>query len=597
MCGIEGFNFSDKAAIRRMIRLQNHRGPDDSGVFVDNKISIGNNRLAIIDLSKKGRQPMSNEDGSIWIVFNGEIYNFQPLREELEAQGHKFASDTDTEVLVHGYEEWGETFVKKLNGMWAFAIYDSRKNILYMSRDRFGKKPLYYYYKDGELIFASEIKAIMSHKTVDRKINPAAVEFYIGLSWIPEPLTIYKNIFKLPKSSYCIFDLKKKKFTKIEKYYSIQNYSQKIQDKDTIIKTVRKLIDDSVKLRMIADVPVGSFLSGGLDSSTVTATMLNIIGKHEDLHTFSIGFEGNYDESRYALSMAETLGTTHHHEYFGQKDFDRLMKNIYFYYDEPLADPSIYPTYKVSELARKFVTVSLSGDGADEMFGGYGHYVNYKRLNVLKKFPNAMKIAGRIFFDKTYKATNSKYAMKFLNDFNEVLDSRHVPNQTSTSMKMLQQMKSKKNDMLDRAFDFDINFTLVDGYLVKVDRASMANSLEVRCPFLDYRIADFSQKIPSSYKVSLYGTKVIFREIISDRVPKIITSRKKKMGFTPPIIEWLNKDYKSVADEKINELKKTGLIDEKIVDKCISSANKQGMFNLFSLRLWQEKWMEGIEDE
>ncbi|MBI3231785.1 MAG: asparagine synthase (glutamine-hydrolyzing) [Candidatus Doudnabacteria bacterium] len=592
MCGIEGFNFSDRTAISRMIKLQNHRGPDAHGSFVDDNVSIGNNRLSVIDLSKKGKQPMCNEDGSIWIVFNGEIYNFQPLREELIKTGHRFSSASDTEVLVHGYEEWGESLAEKLNGMWAFAIYDSRKKILFMSRDRFGKKPFFYYYKNGTLIFASEIKAILSHKTVEREINQTALEFYIGLSWIPEPLTIYKYIYKLPKSSYAIFDLKCKKFKKIKKYFSVPNYKQKIHDKKFIIEETRKLIDDSVRLRMMADVPVGSFLSGGLDSSTITATMIKTIGGSDNLHTFSIGFDGKYDESRYALSMADLLETNHHHEYFEKKDFEKLMNKIYFYYDEPFVDPSIYPTYKVSELARRFVTVSLSGDGADELFGGYGHYVNYRRLNVMKKFPSAMKVIGKIFFDKTYRATNSKYALKFLQDFSTILDDKHVPNPTSKNMNMLEKMKSSKAGMLDKALDFDINFTLVDGYLVKVDRASMANSLEVRCPFLDYRLVKFSQKIPSKYKVSLYGTKVLFRKIISDRVPKNITGRKKKMGFTPPVIDWLEKDYKSIAEEKLGELKKTGIVNGKTIDKSLISANKQEMFNLFSLRLWQEKWAE-----
>lgn len=592
MCGISGFNFSDRAMAKKMISVQNHRGPDASGVFSDKHVTIGSNRLAIIDLSPKGRQPMPNEEGDVWIVFNGEIYNFLELRAELE-KNHKFFSNTDTEVLVHAYEEWGPDFVKRLNGMWAFAIYDNRKKILIMSRDRMGKKPLYYYLKNGKLIFASEIKSILLHG-VQTDIDKTALELYLTLSWIPAPFTIYRNIYKLPKASCAVFDLRGKKFTQTKTYYGLPKQTSLGR---RIVEEVRDLMDDSVKKRMVADVPVGAFLSGGLDSSAITKTMIKFVPEAKKLHTFSIGFEDrDYDESEYANIIAEEIGTNHHHHVFQQKDFEKIMGNIYFYFDEPFADQSMYPTFKVSELARKHVTVSLSGDGGDELFGGYGHYMNYRRLELLRLSPRPLRILGKGFFAALHNTTKNRYALKFLSDFSTSLEKSRVPTPTGKTSKSLKKITASRKDLLAGSFDFDLGYTLVDGYLVKVDRASMANSLEIRCPFLDYRIIDAAQAIPIKQKVSATKTKILFRKIIEDRVPEKITGRKRKMGLTPPVTMWMFGEYRSLAEDKLERLMSSGAVSREAVEKAIGhlksgqTMHAQDIFNLFSLQLWREKW-------
>jgi len=594
MCGIVGFNFSDKALVKKMVSIQTHRGPDESGHFVDRNVSLGNNRLSIIDLSTRGRQPIYNEDGSVCIVFNGEIYNFLEIKRELEKK-HRFSSATDTEVLIHAYEEWGDEFVKRLNGMWALAIYDSRKKVLYLSRDRLGKKPLYYYIKDGVLIFASELKAILQHD-IPRDINQTALELYLTLSWIPAPFTIYSNVHKLPKASYAVFDLRQKKFTKISRYYTFPRQRKASGD---IVEEMRDFIDDAVRKRMVADVPVGAFLSGGIDSSAITGTMVKFIPEAGRLHTFSIGFEEeDYDESEYARIVAEEIGTNHHHKYFGKKDFEHLTEKIYFYFDEPFADQSMYPTFRLSELARKHVTVSLSGDGGDELFGGYGHYMNYRRLEMLRLSPRILRILGRSLFATVHGITGNRYAAKLLSDFETSLRDSHIPTPTGRNSDSLRKISRSRKDMLAGAFDFDLNYTLVDGYLVKVDRASMANSLEVRCPFLDYRIVDAAQKIPIDQKVSATKTKILFRKIVADRVPKNIAGRKRKMGLTPPVTVWLFGDYRSTAEDKLEKLALSCLVKKDEVKKAKeylqknSWTNSQQVFNLFSLQLWREQWLD-----
>ena len=314
MCSIAGFDFIDKLLINRINKVLSHRGQDDRGTYMDNKVSLGHNRLSIIDLSKAAHQPMSNEDGSIWVVYNGEIYNFQKIKESLEKK-HKFNSNTDTEVIIHAYEEWGSDCVKRFNGMWAFCLYDSNKKIFFLSRDRTGKKPLYYYFDKEKFIFSSEIKGVLEDKSIKREINRQAIDFFLSLGFIPSPHSIFRNLNKLEKSQNLIYDLTKKEIKKYYYYHPPKFLPE--YNRTRLINKGKDLLEDSVHIRKIADVEVGTFLSGGVDSSVISSILKRISPK---LHTFSIGFEEQaYDESKYANLMADYLGTNHHHEYFTKK--------------------------------------------------------------------------------------------------------------------------------------------------------------------------------------------------------------------------------------------------------------------------------------
>jgi len=607
MCGICGFNWADRSLISKMKSSIRHRGPDSHGTFIDGVISLGHRRLSIIDLSEKGKQPMSDPEGEVTIVFNGEIYNYTALKRELEGRGHKFRSESDTEAIIYAYKEFGESFVERLNGMWAFCIYDAKKKLLVLSRDRVGKKPLYYYSDGKKFIFASEIKAILECG-VSREINPEALELFLSLGFVPEPHSIFKNIFKLPQASNMVFSLKSGKM-KVTKYWQMPAFEPEA-DKKPLIEGGRALLDDSVLLRKMADVPVGTFLSGGLDSSAISATLKRL---KDELHTFSIGFEGKYDESRYAKIMSEYLGTAHHHHYFTQKDFEGLIEKITFAYDEPFWDFSAYPTAKVSELAKKHVTVVLSGDGGDEVFGGYYLHKAGARISFFKRFPSLFNRVAYRLFEKAYGALGTglfymgregfRMALAPESEFYSNLlkeDTYHSKEAEDWGQKNFAPLLKEygltealiKSDLLHR--------TLADNFLVKVDRASMLNSLEVRCPFLDYRFLEFSNKIPTSYKVDFFRTKKIMREIIKNRVPKEILFRGK-MGFNPPILDWLYSDYKGLLEDKLSHLKKRKLLSkaqEEHLNKVMAKgrgANLQRSgeqaYSFFALENWAERWL------
>ena len=401
MCGIAGFNWDDKKLIKSMLDSLSRRGPDDSGFYTDHGISMGTRRLSIIDLSKKGKQPISNEDGTKWVVYNGEIYNFKELRDELQKKGHKFRSDTDTEVIIHSYEEYGKRCVEKFNGMFAFAVWDSSKKELFIARDRLGIKPLFYFIDGKKFAFASEIKAILQYYKKP-PIDEKSVYFYLNYGYTQNSKTIFENICKLPAG--CTLTLKDFKL-KIERYWKIDFSEKQDKSEDYFIKKIREHMEESVKRRLIADVPVGAFLSGGMDSSAIVAYAT----RHKDgLKTFSVSFEhGKFDESKYAKIVSEKFGTDHHEMQFAHEDVLKLLPKLVDYYDEPFGDPSMIPTCLVSEVARKHVTVSLSGDGGDESFLGYDRYKQYKLINCQNYVPKPFlnKIANP-FISSLSKAAN-----------------------------------------------------------------------------------------------------------------------------------------------------------------------------------------------
>ena len=601
MCGINGFNFIDRKVLKGMNDSLKHRGPDAEGEFFSSNenVSLGHRRLAIIDLSKNGSQPMSyiHKGKKAVIVFNGEIYNFKEIRKELEEKGYKFKSTSDTEVILAGYIEWGKDCVKKFNGMWAFCIYDAKNKILFLSRDRVGKKPLYYFYDNKKFIFSSEIKGILKHK-IKPKINKDAVDLYFSLGFIPSPYSIYENIFKLEQRQSLIFDLKTKKLKK-EYYYEWPKYSP-IKDKVKLKKDFLKLIKDSTEMRMISDVPLGAFLSGGLDSSTI----VNFAKKfNSNMNTYSIGFEGKYDETPNIEILAKKFKTLHHHKYYYEKDFRNEIKSIFYYYDEPFSDPSMFPTIFLSAFARQDLIVSLSGDGGDENFGGYPRYKMAKQTEFLKKIPSGLrKILIKLPISyRLREGLNLSLKEKGL-FYSEARSDFYKPEITKKILreKLSECLRKTEGNLVEAVRLMDIEFyTLPDNFLTKVDRASMANSLEVRCPFLDYRILEYSMRIPARYKATLFRDKILFRKIISDFLPKKII-RQKKMGFTPPINDWISKEeYKENLSKIVTELAGKNILSKewaefyktKILDKN-SLVENNYKIRLFLFYEWYKLWIK-----
>lgn len=627
MCGINGFNWSNKKLVNIMNTAINHRGPDDTGNYTDKNISLGHVRLSILDLSEAGHQPMfySKETGAcsekynkknikkceINIVFNGEIYNFLEIKEELLKKGYCFLTGTDTEIILASYLEWGFDCVKKFNGMWAFAIYDLEKNLIFLSRDRLGQKPLYYFFDKRKFIFSSEMKGILEHEELKlntiKNINKDAIDFYFSIGYIPAPLSIYKDIYKLKARQNLIFELENQKIKKWN-YYEIPEYKP-IYNKKKLIEEGRTLLNDAVRLRLIADVPIGAFLSGGLDSSSVVGEMSKFTDL-KNLHTFSIGFEGKWDETNYVNIVKNYFKTIHHHHFFTEEDFEKNIENYSKIYDEPFGDYSGFPTYKVSEMAKKFVTISLSGDGGDEIFGGYNIHQIGKRMDFMKKMPRFIrKIGAKLPAKKNLKKSSSLYLLKkafevSLNKPEEfyskaIEDEYYRPKiyKDWTTKKLKYCLKKGDNKMMEGFRIFDLLFnSLGDNFLVKVDRASMANALEVRSPFLDYRFIEFSQKIPTKLKVDLFKTKKLMREIIKDIVPSSITKRGKQ-GFTPPLEKWiLNTKYLKIQEKHLQYLKK---INETIYlfykEKKFDKNNKVYInlwIRLFLFGKWFEQWIK-----
>lgn len=543
MCGIVGFNWKGNSLVKKMTNAVKHRGPDGEGHYFDKNISLGHRRLAILDLSEKGNQPMKYED--YFIVFNGEIYNFKEIREELKDKGHQFTSETDTEVILHAYDEWGSECVKKFNGMWAFCIYDKERNRLFLSRDRFGIKPLYYYFKDDKFIFASELKAIKEHK-IDLSVNKKALNYFFYQKYVGEDLTIYDDCFKLKAGNNLFFDLKRGELS-IEEYYKLQdeiNECNKLPLTERLSK-IESILKDAVDKRLIADVPVGSFLSGGVDSSLISAI---IASEHEDFRTFSIGFKNeSFDELPFSKKVSEYIGTSHYYDYLevDENVIELVLSNL----DEPFGDASILPTYLLSKITRKKVTVALSGDSGDEVFGGYDSYQGY----YLSKFIPDFSLPFLKFFANLLPSDNKKLSFsfkvkRFVRDYSSDVIKRHSDWMSTFNNEMRKKLLRDdfSSDVLDLNYSqdlrgiqlHDINNYMREDILKKVDTASMLNSLEVRVPFLDYRLVPLVLSLPERYKIRFFETKYFLKKLAEDYLPNDIVYRKKK-GFTVPIAKWI----------------------------------------------------------
>jgi asparagine synthase (glutamine-hydrolysing) len=568
MCGIVGIvdllgrREIDRALVHRMNEAQHHRGPDDGGLHFGPGIGLGHRRLSIIDLST-GRQPLYNEDGSVVVVFNGEIYNFQELVPELEAMGHVFRTRSDTEVIVHGWEAWGPDCVRRFRGMFAFAIWDARAQTLFLARDRLGVKPMFYaVLPDGNLLFASELKALLVHPGVDRTIDPLAVEGYFAYGYVPEPRTIFGSVRKLPAASTLLVRRGEPVPQPVE-YWDIGFRDGGVRDERQLREELMARLRDAVRIRMISDVPLGAFLSGGVDSSAVVAMMAEL--SSEPVNTCSISFgDSDFDESKYAAIVAQRFHTTHSVETVDPDDF-ALVDELAGIYDEPYADSSAIPTYRVCALARKNVTVALSGDGGDENFGGYRRYrlhVNEERVRSMlplglrrpvfsllgNVYPKA-DWAPRVFRAKTTFQALARgsvdayfHTVSLMDDgMRQSLFSsafrRQLAGYRAAEVLHNYAAKAATDDPLSLIQYLDLKTYLVGDILTKVDRASMAHGLEVREPLLDHPMMEWLAGLPSNFKLRNGEGKYLFKKMLEPVLPESILYRPK-MGFAVPLAAW-----------------------------------------------------------
>ena len=567
MCGIAGFiGIGSRDILHAMTGAIGHRGPDADGFFTDegNGVFFGHRRLSIIDIAG-GAQPMSTTDGNFVIIFNGEIYNYQALRQILEQKGHQFVtSHSDTEVLLHGYREWGRALPEKLNGMWAFAIYDRPKRQVFISRDRFGKKPFFYSLRKGVFAFSSELSSLKRHPSVSKEISRKYLKKYFAYGYIPSPGSIYEQVYKLPGGHNLIFDLDTGGLN-IEKYWEfVLEPFESIPDnpEEEWGEELRHLISKAVQRRMVSDVPLGIFLSGGIDSSCVAAFAASRLSPGE-LKTFSISFnEKSFDESAYAAMVADYLHTNHHNARLSIERSKSLLPDIVSKLDEPMGDSSLLPTYLLSQETRKQVTVALGGDGADELFAGYDpfHALSLARLysrlfprpihNGIQKIIGLLPVSHRnMSLDFKLKRTlrGLDYPQNLWNPvwlgplappdiaglFGEPVDIEAL---YSEAIALWDQCSS--GNAIDQTLQFYTRFYLQEDILVKVDRASMMNSLEVRAPFLDIELVDFVRRIPAQYKYRKGQTKYILKKALEPILPGKILYRSKK-GFGIPVGQWL----------------------------------------------------------
>jgi len=625
MCGICGaYGVTDKDLLKKMCGTISHRGPDDEGHFIDFDVMLGMRRLKIIDLHT-GNQPIYNEDKSIVVVYNGEIYNFKEIRNELKEKGHKFYTRSDTETIVHLYEEVGYKCVESLRGMFAFALWDSSKKKLILARDRVGIKPLYYYIKDGVLIFASELKALLTYTDITREINFHALHDYLTYMCVPAPDTILRDIYKLEPGHMIICENGK---IQMKKYWDLcahRNTSINLYKKESDIeKKMEELMKESVKMHLISDVPLGVFLSGGLDSSTIVAMVSDI--SNSPVKTFSIGFEDDYyNELDNARLVAQRFGTEHH-EYIVKPISTEDIQNILYFFDEPFADSSAIPTFYVSKYTRQNAAVALSGDGGDEIFGGYGNYkadkigLLYKKIpslirnglipSILRAMPGAPdNLSKKAQFKKILSIGHMKpeeghvyWLSCFSEDAKRELYAADVLKEILGNNSMNRYIsffdKCDMTDFINRCICVDIKTVLHNDYLTKVDRMSMANSLEVRVPLLDHKLLEFAVSIDSKYKLRWLMAKYLLKKIMKNKLPdKIIKGRKK--GFSLPLARWFRENFSVLLNEFLSEdiIKKNGYFDYKFIN-CLSDEHLSGikdnskqLWTLICFEIWRRRFV------
>lgn len=616
MCGLVGIfdtrgaSKIDDELLTRMNQAQFHRGPDEGGIHSEPGLGLGHRRLSIIDLSS-GHQPLFNEDGSVAIVFNGEIYNFQELAKELQAAGHVFRTHSDTEVIVHAWEQWGKACVTRFRGMFAFALWDRNQKTLFMARDRLGKKPLHYsLLRNGQLIFGSELKALYVHPQLERNIDPHAIEEYFALGYVAEPRCIYKNLYKLPPAH--TFTFRQGDSTPvIEEYWDIPFSKTVSNNEDEIRQELFARLKQATSIRLMSEVPLGAFLSGGVDSSTVVAIMAQLL--NEPVNTCSISFNSpKFNEAEFARMVAERYHTNHYVETVDPDDFS-LVDKLANIYDEPYADSSAIPTYRVCELARKKVTVALSGDGADEYFSGYRRHQWHMNEEKVRSFlPYSVRgplfgILGKIYpkldwaprflrAKTTFQAIARDSVAAYFHTVSVLSDDMRnklfsgdfkASLEGYNAVEIFRRHASKAPDHhpLSMIQYLDLKTYLVGDIHTKVDRASMANSLEVRAPLLDHELIEWVSGIDPIYKLNGQVGKYILKKTMEPYLPHDVLYRNK-MGFSVPLAEWFRGPLKQRVKESLlgDSMRQSGLFNMDYISHLVSQ-HQSGLRD-YSASIW-----------
>ena len=632
MCGIYGYVSQRREVhpeiMRRMGQAIAHRGPDDQGEMIDNSgpacVGIGHQRLSIIDLSPAGKQPLANEDESMWLSLNGEIYNYRELREELIHKGHRFRSQSDSEVVLHLYEETGVNCLERLSGMFAFALWDGKKQSLLLARDRVGKKPLHYCLAAGELIFASEIKALLQHPAVRRDLDFTALSKYLSYEYIPAPETIFSSIRKLEPGHYLIYTRGR---SRVSSYWDIPIGAEPSihrRSESEYVEEFKGLLDRAVRRRLVADVPVGLFVSGGLDSGIVAAFAAR---EKSALECFSIGFEeSSFDESAYSRQVAANLGIRHHLKVFTGAEMLRLAQKLPQILDEPLADPSVFPLYLLSGFTAEHVKVVLSGDGGDELFAGYQTFQADKVMNYYGALPHFVKgairrISSRLPVSHDYLSPDYKLK-QFLKGDSASPEVRFFLWRGALSTHEKEPLlhpdvrrevarhhwyedieryveRSGLAPGLERLLYLCMKLYLQDNNLVTVDRASMANGLEVRCPLLDQDVVEFVSRLPVSYKLRGFKAKYLLKKAAAGLLPQNIVDRSKK-GFGIPLAKWLGADLKEFMLDYLSEerIRRQGIFHypgiKRLIDEQLAKTrdHREPLWTLLVFQSWYEKYID-----
>ena len=635
MCGIAGVvdvqaRSVEPSLVRRFCDVLAHRGPDDEGYYVKGPVALGQRRLAILDLAG-GRQPMGNEDGTVWITFNGEIYNFRELRARLEGLGHRFATRSDTEAIVHAYEQYGPACVKEFRGMFAFALWDQPRQTLLLARDRVGKKPLFYTEMDGQWMFASELQALLQHPGLAREVDWSALDDYLTYGYVPAPKTIFRGVHKLPPAHWLTLRLRPGGSSgpevHVERYWQLAYEPKLTLSEEDAATGLLEVLKEAVRLRMIADVPLGALLSGGIDSSIVVALMSQLSGR--PVKTFSIGFDDQeVNELPHARRVAERCGTEHH-ELIVRPNALEVLPTLVRHYGEPYADSSAIPSYYVAKLTREHVKVALNGDGGDECLAGYERYAGglaadrygripavVRRLAIeplsrllpasgsrrsrLRQARRFLQVAGQPASQRYlrwigYVPTTEKAAL-YSPDFQEQLAGHRAE---SWLLEMWERLTAAGLGPLDRMLALDVESYLPYDLLVKMDIATMANSLEARSPFLDHHVMEFCARLPASYKLRGMRLKHLLKKAGAGLLPPETLTRRK-MGFGVPVGSWMRGDLRSWMEDLLlspRSLKRGYFQPEalrQVVDRHLDGREDRS-FELWAL-LWLELWHQEFMD-
>jgi asparagine synthase (glutamine-hydrolysing) len=627
MCGIAGKLYLDpKRSVSRdemaaMVRPLAHRGPDGEGIWVEGEIGLAHRRLSIIDLRTIAAQPMSNEDGTVWVTFNGEIYNFHELRKELEAQGHVFRTNSDTEVIVHAYEQYGRDCLQYFRGMFAFAAWNTRTRTLFVARDRVGKKPLFYYCDGRQFLFASEIKALLADAAVPVEIEPVALDQYLAFGYVPAPLTAFRSIYKLPAAHWLEISAGR---TEIGRYWKLHYTPKRKVSFPDAVAELQWRFAEAVRLRLISDVPLGAFLSGGIDSSAVVAYMAQAMNR--PVRTFCVGFDdAKFDERPFARIVANQFGTEHT-ELVVKAQVAEILPKLIWHYDEPFGDSSAVPSYAIAQLTRQHVTVVLNGDGGDESFAGYDRYVVNHRARIgealprwvwnnLASFTDVLPQAVRNVapFGKINRVASAlaqlpprRYA-KWVGHFSpaqrhmlyEPEWRRHALGHDPEGLFEQVFAASDADNRIDATLDADVNLYLVDDLLVKMDRATMAHSLEARSPLLDHYLMEFVARLPAEMKLQGGEKKRLLKAALRGILPDIILDRPK-MGFGAPLPNWFRTDLRDMAHDVLLSPRSSQrgyfqpkVVAEMLADHCAGREDHSTyLWDLLVLEMWHRTFID-----